>query len=80
VPDEQKDAYVELAERLGVRDYFQRRFVFAGTPGEVEAQVRAAVQAGAANFDGAIDAPLPEHQQRIAAWARWVLPQFREGN
>jgi 5,10-methylenetetrahydromethanopterin reductase len=76
VPEEQKEAYVALAERLGVREYFQRRFVFAGTPDEVEGQVRAAVQAGAANFDGAIDAPLPEHQERISDWARWVLPRF----
>jgi 5,10-methylenetetrahydromethanopterin reductase len=77
VPDEQKDAYVALAQRLGVQAYFQRRFVFAGTPDEVAEQVRAAQQAGAANFDGAIDAPLLEHQERIAAWARWVLPRFR---
>ena len=77
VPEAQKDEYAALAERLGVRDYFQRRFTFAGTPDDVVGQVRAAQQAGAANFDGAIDAPLPEHQLRIAAWARWVLPHFK---
>ena len=77
VPDAQKDEYAALAERLGVRDYFQHRFVFAGTPDEVVGQVQIAAAAGAANFDGAIDAPLPEHQARIAAWARWVLPHFK---
>ena len=33
--------------------------MFAGTPDEVEAQIGAAVAAGARNFDGAIDADLP---------------------
>jgi 5,10-methylenetetrahydromethanopterin reductase len=74
--DEQKDAYVELADRLGVGEYLRRRFMFAGTPAEVEAQIRAAQAAGAGNFDGAIDADLPEHERRIERWARLVLPRF----
>jgi alkanesulfonate monooxygenase SsuD/methylene tetrahydromethanopterin reductase-like flavin-dependent oxidoreductase (luciferase family) len=74
--EEQKAAYVELADRLGVGEYLRRRFMFAGTPAEVEAQVRAAMRAGAANFDGAIDADLPEHERRITAWADHVLPRF----
>jgi 5,10-methylenetetrahydromethanopterin reductase len=73
---EQKAAYVELADRLGVGDYLRRRFMLAGTPGEVEGQIRAAVAAGAANFDGAIDADLPEHERRIEQWASLVLPRF----
>ena len=76
--EEQKAAYVELADRLGVGEYLRRRFVLAGTPAEVEAQVRAAVAAGARNFDGAIDADLPEHEQRIEQWARLVLSRFGE--
>jgi 5,10-methylenetetrahydromethanopterin reductase len=74
--DEQKAGYVELADRLGVGEYLRRRFTFAGTPAEVEEQMRAAIGAGATNFDGAIDADLPEHEQRIAEWARLVLPRF----
>jgi alkanesulfonate monooxygenase SsuD/methylene tetrahydromethanopterin reductase-like flavin-dependent oxidoreductase (luciferase family) len=50
--------------------------MFAGTPDEVEAQIRRAVAAGARNFDGAIDADLPEHEERITKWARLVLPRF----
>lgn len=72
----QKAAYVELADRYGVGDYLRRRFLLAGTPAEVEEQIRAAVAAGARNFDGAIDADLPEHEQRINNWARLVLPLF----
>jgi 5,10-methylenetetrahydromethanopterin reductase len=76
-PDaEQKAAYVELADRLGVGEYLRRRFMFAGTPDEVEAQIRAAMAAGARNFDGAIDADLPEHEERITRWAQLVLPRF----
>ncbi len=75
--DEQKAAYVELADRLGVGPYLRRRFMFAGTPEEVEMQIRAAAGAGARNFDGAIDADLPEHEQRITDWARLVLPRVR---
>jgi 5,10-methylenetetrahydromethanopterin reductase len=74
--DEQKAGYVELADRLGVGEYLRRRFMFAGTPPEVETQIRAAVAVGARNFDGAIDADLPEHEQRIDNWARLVLPRF----
>jgi len=74
--DEQKAAYVELADRLGVGDYLRRRFMLAGTPEQVEEQIGAAVAAGARNFDGAIDADLPEHEQRIAKWAELVLPRF----
>lgn len=78
VPEHQQREYVELAERLGVLDYVRRRFVFCGTPDEVESQLRAAIGAGARNFDGAIDAELPEHEQRITAWGRLVLPRFKE--
>lgn len=74
--EEQKAAYVELADRLGVGDYLRSRFMFAGTPPEVEEQIRSALRAGATNFDGAIDADLPEHEERIASWARLVLPRF----
>jgi 5,10-methylenetetrahydromethanopterin reductase len=75
--DEQKASYVELADRLGVGDYLRRRFLFAGTPHEVEGQLRAAVAAGATNFDGAIDADLPDHEERITQWAKLVLPRLR---
>jgi 5,10-methylenetetrahydromethanopterin reductase len=78
-PDaEQRAAYVELADRLGVGEYLRGRFMFAGTPDEVEAQIRRAVAAGARNFDGAIDADLPEHEERITKWAWLVLPRFAE--
>jgi 5,10-methylenetetrahydromethanopterin reductase len=77
VPPEQKAAYTALAERLGVAEYLQERFVFAGTPPEVESQVRRAVSGGARRFDGAIDADLPEHRDRITAWAEHVLPRLR---
>jgi 5,10-methylenetetrahydromethanopterin reductase len=78
VPPDQQRRYAELADELGVGDYLRRRFVFAGTPAEVEAQVREAMAAGARNFDGAIDADLPEHRERITKWAELVLPRFRE--
>lgn len=74
--EEQKAAYVELADRLGVGPYLRERFVLAGTPEEVEARLRAAMGAGAQSFDGAVDADLPEHERRITAWARLVLPRF----
>jgi 5,10-methylenetetrahydromethanopterin reductase len=74
--EEQKAAYVALADRLGVGEYLRGRFMLAGTPDEVEAQIRFAVGAGARNFDGAIDADLPEHEERITKWARLVLPRF----
>jgi 5,10-methylenetetrahydromethanopterin reductase len=74
--EEQKAGYVELADRLGVGAYLRGRFMFAGTPDEVEAQLRAAMEAGARNFDGAIDADQPEHERRITTWARLVLPRF----
>lgn len=77
VPREQQEQYARLADELGVGEYLRRRFVFAGTPDEVERQIRAAMSAGARSFDGAIDAPLPEHRERITAWARLVLPRFR---
>jgi 5,10-methylenetetrahydromethanopterin reductase len=77
VPEEQKAAYVERARRLGVLEYLQRRFTFCGTPAEVAAQVLEAMRAGATRFDGAIDAPQPEHQQRITAWAQLVMPALQ---
>ena len=76
VPAAKQAEYVALAERLGVLDYLRRRFVFCGTPDEVERQLRAAMAAGARNFDGAIDAELPEHEERITAFGRLVLPRF----
>jgi 5,10-methylenetetrahydromethanopterin reductase len=76
VPEAKQREYVALAEQLGVLDYLRRRFVFHGTPDEVEQQLRAAIAAGATNFDGAIDAELPEHEERITAWGRLVLPRF----
>jgi 5,10-methylenetetrahydromethanopterin reductase len=72
----QKQEYVALADRLGVGPYLRERFMFAGAPDEVEAQLRAAITAGARNFDGAIDADQPEHERRITSWARLVLPRF----
>jgi 5,10-methylenetetrahydromethanopterin reductase len=75
-PEEQRAAYVELADRLGVGEYLRRRFMFCGTPAEVESQIRAAMAAGAARFHGALAADLPEHEQRIERWARLVLPRF----
>jgi 5,10-methylenetetrahydromethanopterin reductase len=77
VPEEQKAEYTRLAHELGIGEYLQRRFVFAGTPDEVQAQIQGAVAAGAKRFDGAIDADLPEHEERIVKWARLVLPRFR---
>jgi 5,10-methylenetetrahydromethanopterin reductase len=77
VPGDQKAQYAEAASELGVLDYFQRRFSFAGTPDEVHAQIEAARAAGASRFDGAIDADLPEHRERITAWAQHVLNRFR---
>ena len=79
VPPEQQAEYARLADELGVGEYLRRRFVFAGTPAEVEVQVRTAIAAGACNFDGAIDADLPEHRERIGAWAELVLPRFADG-
>jgi len=78
VPPEQQERYARMADELGVGEYLRRRFVFAGTPAEVEAQVRTAIAAGARSFDGAIDADLPEHRERIGAWAELVLPRFSE--
>jgi hypothetical protein len=43
---------------------------------QVESQIRAAMAAGAERFDGAIDADLPEHEERITKWARLVLPRL----
>ncbi len=71
-----KRRYVERADELGIGEYIRRRFMFCGTPDEVEGQIRAAIGAGARNFDGAIDADLDEHRIRITKWARLVLPRF----
>jgi 5,10-methylenetetrahydromethanopterin reductase len=76
VTEVEKRENAALAEELGIADYLRRRFVFSGTPDEVEAQIRAAMDAGATRFDGAIDADLPEHRERIEHWARDVLPRF----
>jgi len=77
VDEDLKWRYVERADELGIGDYIRRRFMFCGTPNEVEAQIREAMAAGARNFDGAIDADLPEHRIRITKWARNVLSRFR---
>jgi 5,10-methylenetetrahydromethanopterin reductase len=77
VPDARKHEYVTLAQSLGVLDYVRQRFTFSGTPAEVATQVHAAMAAGAHYFDGAIDAPLPAHRERIVAWARLVMHQVR---
>jgi 5,10-methylenetetrahydromethanopterin reductase len=76
VPQEEQKRYAELADRLGIGEYLRSRFVFAGTPDEVEGQIRTAMTAGAQRFDGAIDADLPEHRERITKWAELVLPRF----
>jgi 5,10-methylenetetrahydromethanopterin reductase len=76
--EEQKAAYVALADRFGVGEYLRDRFMFAGTPAEVETQIVGAVHAGARNFDGAIDADLPEHEERITKWGQLVLPRLAE--
>lgn len=68
--------YVERADELGIGPYIRERFMFCGTPGEVEAQIRGAIGAGARNFDGAIDADLEQHRERITRWASLVLPRF----
>jgi alkanesulfonate monooxygenase SsuD/methylene tetrahydromethanopterin reductase-like flavin-dependent oxidoreductase (luciferase family) len=68
---------VRRADELGIGDYIRRRFMFCGTPDEVEDQVRGAIAAGARRVDGAIDADLHEHRLRITTWARHVLPRFR---
>ncbi len=78
VSEVEQEQYAELADRLGIAEYLRRRFVFSGTPDEVEAQIRASMDAGATRFDGAIDADLPEHRERIEAWARLVLPRFAQ--
>ena len=76
VPEAQKDTYTELAKKLGVGHYLQRRFVFCGTPDEVEQQLQEAMRAGATQFDGAIDADLPEHRDRIQKWSQLVVSRF----
>ena len=78
VTDGLKRTYVERADALGIGDYIRSRFMFCGTPDEVEAQIRSAMAAGATNFDGAIDADLDEHRRRIGSWAESVLPRFGE--
>ena len=77
--DEQKAEYVELADRLGVGPYLRERFMFAGTPDEVETQLRAAMNAGARNFDGAIDADQPEHERRITQLGAAGSAEIRGG-
>ena len=79
VTDELKRAYVERADEFGIGDYIRSRFMFCGTPDEVESQIRAAMAAGARNFDGALDADLEERRRRIGNWAELVLPRFGRG-
>jgi 5,10-methylenetetrahydromethanopterin reductase len=78
VDADHKRRYVERANELGIGDYIRRRFMFCGTPAEVDGQIREAMAAGARNFDGAIDADLDEHRVRITKWANLVLPRFRD--
>ena len=79
VTDDLKRRYVQRADALGIGDYIRSRFMFCGTPDEVESQIRAAMAAGALNFDGALDADLPERRRRIGNWAELVLPRFGGG-
>ena len=76
VPAAQKEEYAEFMRNLGVADYLRRRFAFCGTPAEVHQQLESAMSAGACNFDGAIDARLPEHRERITQWSRLVLQPY----
>ena len=79
VTDDLKRTYVERADALGIGDYIRSRFMFCGTPAEVESQIRAAMAAGAWNFDGALDADLEERRRRIGDWAGLVLPRLGRG-
>lgn len=79
VTDDLKRRYVERADALGIGDYIRSRFMFCGTPAEVESQIRAAMAAGARNFDGALDADIEERRCRIGNWADLVLPRFGRG-
>lgn len=76
VTDDLKRRYVERADAFGIGDYIRSRFMFCGTPDDVESQIRSAMAAGAANFDGALDADLPERRRRIGNWAELMLPRF----
>jgi 5,10-methylenetetrahydromethanopterin reductase len=78
VSDDLKRRYVDVADSLGIGEYIRSRFMFCGTPDEVATQIRTAVAAGATNFDGAIDADLDEHEQRITTWAHLVFPRLKE--
>jgi 5,10-methylenetetrahydromethanopterin reductase len=49
--DEEREHYVALATRLGVRDYLADRFLVAGTPQEVRERLRELVSAGAKRFE-----------------------------
>ncbi len=74
--EEQKAEYVELADRLGVGPYLRERFMFAGTPDEVEAQLRGSDEGRGAqlrrcNRRGPARARTPD--QQLGAL---VLPRF----
>ncbi len=75
-PVDQKAAYARLARDLGILEPLLDRFAFAGTPDEVEAQVRRAIAAGARNFDGANDATVGSVMDRPRTWASSILPRF----
>ena len=47
VSESLKRIYVERADELGIGGYIRSRFMFCGTPPEVESQIRAAMAAGA---------------------------------
>jgi 5,10-methylenetetrahydromethanopterin reductase len=48
--DDEKNDYTDLADRLGAKQYLLDRFLIAGTPDEVEARLRVAVENGANQF------------------------------
>lgn len=86
VTDDLKRRYVERADALGIGDYIRSRFMFCGTPDEVESQIRAAMEAGARNFDatgriitpGGIESHAHIHEPMYRGWTGgadvWLQP------
>jgi len=60
VPEQQKDAYAELARWLGVAEYLQRRFAFCGADRRRDAGRRVAFRRG--HRRAAAGAPRPHHR------------------
>ena len=79
VTDDLKRAYVERADPSASATTSAAASCSAARRRRWESQIRAAIGAGATNFDGAIDADLDEHRRRIGAWAALVLPRFGRG-